>query len=654
MLLNNQHRRALILLTATLILLSLIYLPTLLTEVTGGVEINGVQDPYMQDVGEIQVALNIWGTLHHTGYPLYTILGNMGSLALRAMGIDAATAPVLYSMTWGLIALTAFYALVYHLTNRPEIAAATTLLLGLARSIWIHNVIANVRSMGFAFEAILLAVALWSAVTTADESRRKIWLLALIGGFGVAHHRSVAFMAPGLLLAMWPGLRAQGRRAWITLAVAVPISLIGFLPYLYLPARAWAHADWVYGNPGTLPGFWHEFTGAEAAFLMHTPVDAQAWINDFVDTFRILWTDLTPVFAIAGGIALLWAMVWSRFRRETRIAFVCTLGYFAYLFAYHYVVIPQAIAMPIVMVLVLGLAFALDGLISQPAFLRTLGRFLTLGDPLSLLNRSLWVYAITGIFAVIVLVLLVPAQFGFIFGLTHNDTGLAMIDLAKQVPRDSGKSVMMMPWGPRHTAIAFSKYVTKVNADLNLITHNADISGMAAQGDVFYTSKDTFYAFPLSWWDGQLGHAYLSAQGDGLVAIRREPVTAQDTQGQPVGHGIIMRGVSLCASGDKLLLTITWQAESKPDTDLSVFAKVMKADVVVAQADNSAPVYGWYPTSRWSAGEVVEDNYTLPLQPGALARELIVGMYQQQPSGEFQNYGTQTLPLVAISACGNP
>src|SRR5712691_11870384 len=168
MLINTERRRAALLLVATLALLILIYLPTLLTEVTGGVETNGVQDPYMQDVGEIQVALNVWGTLHHTGYPLYTMLGNLATLALRSVGVDAATAPVLYSMAWGLIALTAFYALVYYLTNRPEIAAATTLLLGLARSIWIHNVIANVRSMGFAFEVILLAIALWSAITTAD------------------------------------------------------------------------------------------------------------------------------------------------------------------------------------------------------------------------------------------------------------------------------------------------------------------------------------------------------------------------------------------------------------------------------------------------------------------------------------------------------
>src|SRR5712691_6233439 len=85
-LLVNPRRRAVLLLVATLLLLLIIYIPTLLTEITGGVEINGAQDPYMQDVGEVQVALNVWGTIHLTGYPLYTILGNLATFGLRSIG----------------------------------------------------------------------------------------------------------------------------------------------------------------------------------------------------------------------------------------------------------------------------------------------------------------------------------------------------------------------------------------------------------------------------------------------------------------------------------------------------------------------------------------------------------------------------------------
>lgn len=47
-----------------------VYAPTLLTQPGGGLT------AYMDDVGEIQVSLNVWGTIHHTGYPLFAILGN--------------------------------------------------------------------------------------------------------------------------------------------------------------------------------------------------------------------------------------------------------------------------------------------------------------------------------------------------------------------------------------------------------------------------------------------------------------------------------------------------------------------------------------------------------------------------------------------------
>ncbi len=625
------RRRAVILLVATLALLVVIYLPTLLTQINGG------NDPYMDDVGEIQVALNVWGTIHHTGYPLYTILGNLAVMALRSIGVSPATAPVLYAMGWGLIALIAFYLLVLRLTGKPEIAAATTLLLGLARSVWIHNVISEVYSLSFAFEVILLTIALWRPITEQNV-RARTWLLALVGGLGVAHHRMVVFMAPGLLLAVWPCLRAQlalsRRRALITVGSALLIGLVGFIPYVYLPARALAHADWVYGDPSTLPGFWHEFTGAEAAFLMHLPVDGQAWLNDFVDTFRILATELTLLFAILGGLALTWAMAWSRFRREARIAFVSTLGYFVFLFALHRVVMPEAVAMPIVMVLVLALAFALDAAVAWIAA-----------------RRSTWASPAIAGFAILAVVVLVPAQYEFIYRLTHNDTGLAMIELAKHVPREGGKAVMMLPWGPRYDAVAFSKFVTKENADLRLVTHKADFGALASQGDILYTSKDTFYQFPLAWWDSQIGRAYLSSAADGLVAIRRAPLT--QAGGRPedvIGHGIVMRATSLCVSGSDIHLTISWGAEQKPDADLSVFVHLLAGDTMIAQADSSAPVYGWYPTSRWSAGEVIYDNYVLPRLPEAT--DVSIGMYDQPAPGQFTNYGALKLPLATALSCG--
>jgi hypothetical protein len=76
---------------------------------------------------------------------------------------------------------------------------------------------------------------------------------------------------------------------------------------------------------------------------------------------------------------------------------------------------------------------------------------------------------------------------------------------------------------------------------------------------------------------------------------------------------------------------------------------LLGGDRLIAQADSSAPVYGWYPTSRWSANEVIYDNYVLPRLPEATA--VSFGMYEQPTPGQFVNYGTQNLPLQGVPAC---
>jgi len=55
----------------------------------------------------------VWGTMHHTGYPLWTMLGNMTVSALRAVGVRADVAPSLYGMLWGGAALFGFFLLTF-------------------------------------------------------------------------------------------------------------------------------------------------------------------------------------------------------------------------------------------------------------------------------------------------------------------------------------------------------------------------------------------------------------------------------------------------------------------------------------------------------------------------------------------------------------
>src|SRR5687767_4924507 len=72
---------------------------------------NGSENYYMIDVGETQIVLNSWGTLHATGYPLYVMIGNVLVFGLRVLGISPAAAPGMVSLAWGILALALIYVL---------------------------------------------------------------------------------------------------------------------------------------------------------------------------------------------------------------------------------------------------------------------------------------------------------------------------------------------------------------------------------------------------------------------------------------------------------------------------------------------------------------------------------------------------------------
>ncbi len=95
---HPSRTRRVLPLIGLLLVLAVVYAPTLQRDV------NGSSHPYMIDVGEIQVALNVWGTIHHTGYPLYTMLGALSATVFRGMGANPALSTALVSYVFGLAA----------------------------------------------------------------------------------------------------------------------------------------------------------------------------------------------------------------------------------------------------------------------------------------------------------------------------------------------------------------------------------------------------------------------------------------------------------------------------------------------------------------------------------------------------------------------
>ena len=90
-------------------------------------------------------------------------------------------------------------------------------------------------------------------------------------------------------------------------------------------------------------------------------------------------------------------------------------------------------------------------------------------------------------------------------------------------------------------------------------------------------------------------------------------------------------------SPQELRLNLLWQAEEEIETDYTVFVHLARDDTILAQ-DDSFPAGGYYPTSLWRVGDIVDDEHTLVLpEPyDAVKHQLIVGLYQLQTSHRLQ------------------
>jgi hypothetical protein len=563
---------------------------------------NGSEHYYMIDVGEAQSVLNTWGTLHATGYPLHVILGNVLVAIMRGLGISPVAAPAIVALIWGLTALALIYALALHLTGRILASAAVTILFGLTRTVWIHHVIAEVYTFGLAILALLLLIALWK-----KDIPHRIYWLAFVGGIGVFHHRALIMAAPALIYAVWPQLTAQVRRIPRIVCISLVIGLIGFLPYLYLPIRANAGAQWVYGEPNSWVGFWDQFLGREANRFIGPPGTLAALAANFNRINTVLVTDLTWPGIVLGIVGLILG-IRSRKYRRTALTLLISAGV-AYVFhVLWYDDILSALILPIILTFAFGWLFLLDCLLDM-THKRGYGLVLLLsalffGAALALQNND------------------------FIRKLTTDRTGLDTIALAHTVP--SG-STLMLDWGPRYFAVAFDKNVLGNLSGIRLATHKADFKAIVASGELV-TPDYTFFNRPLSWWENQIGQrVYVRAAGAHLVQISTEGEYAQNSPSQISP----LKSLIECTP-DSINLSVAWSVHDKPTQDESVFVHLLDSDgKLIAQGDVFAPVYGLRPLTGWDAKEIVRDVYSLPrLHNGATIH---YGLYHQLPDGTFAN-----------------
>ncbi len=590
---------------------------------------NGSEHYFMMDVGETQVVLNTWGTLHATGYPLYVMSGNLTVAALRLIGVSPVTAPAVVSLIWMLAALGLVYALMRHLTGRTVVPAVVVLVYGLTRTVWIHGVIPEVYSFTLFLMALLLSIALWRG----DLSGRVLWLASL-GGIGIGQHRAVAMFIPGLIYAAWDDVRLVLRRP-LTLIAAALLGLAGLLPYAYLYLRAQAGGAWVYGEPGTLAGLWDQFMGKEASRFIGSITSLDGLIANFNLVNTVLLTDLTLPGVLLGLVGLILGVR----RRETRRAALTLTLVGAVCYGFHvvaYTDVLSALILPVTLVLAFGWLLLVDWVLTALASPQTplqKERRLTTSIllPLSTRRGGRGVRLVLALLALVSAAILYAQNQPFIHALTTDPTGLETIDRVQLLPPNA---TIMLPWGVHHAAVGVARDVLGMRPDIGLVDHKADYAAIL-QNSRLFTLSDVFYNQPITWWEERIGQPiYLTAAAPYLVEIATRPrLGLVDAQAEI--DGVIALDYFLVCHEQRFSLAVNWYTPTVPDRDLSVFVHGIDLAGNLVTADQSAPVYGWRPLTTWTPREIVSDHYLLPRVGGL--QEVRFGLYEQLPSGEFRN-----------------
>lgn len=89
------------------------------------------------------------------------------------------------------------------------------------------------------------------------------------------------------------------------------------------------------------------------------------------------------------------------------------------------------------------------------------------------------------------------------------------------------------------------------------------------------------------------------------------------------------------APGGVLRLTVYWQAQQEMDVSYTVFVHLLDAQNRLWGQRDSVPNRGQYPTTGWLEGEVIKDEYEIPVDPAAPSGKYLieVGLYDATQPG---------------------
>ena len=546
------------------------------------------------------------------GYPIFTMLGWLWFQisALFSPLFSPIQRLALYSTLYAIPALLLLYYIILVLVGDPRrppvvIAALATLFFAFTYFWWYYAISPENYSSGTLNALVIVALALrWQQ--TRDE-RTLLWL-CFACGLSLAHLLTVALAVPAVVAFVVGQQPDYLRRPklWLKIIVATFLPL---LSYMYIYWRGAEHPEW--RGQGNWPSAWAWFLD----FILTQQGQAElTWQWDGLpwQMLGMIANELSIVVLLGGLIGL---CLLPRWRALLLLGIVAVYAPELYLDRYGnwfqtiIALYPLLVIGAVVLTYRIYVSFAQSGqrkvvfgLLTCAWMLLALNRLVVNFPAANLRDRP----AATALDAGWALLADDPAPQARIAGTHEEDLAL---DYLSEV------------WGARPDVQTLQpRQVSEVREPV-----------YASRAAMPLVQK----ALPAD--------AHLATQGLRLIALRKQPDVTMPAAAQPLRltltHGLELLGYQAKRSGGMLDLALYWRAAQAIDIDISVSVRAMQGEQPVrfeaqpVQVDSAHPVAGFYPTTRWSAGEVVRDDYALSLAALGVADHLRVIVYRTTASG---------------------
>jgi hypothetical protein len=550
------------------------------------------------DALDFQLAMITLGVPHPTGYPLFTLLGWLW-VHLFPWG-DLLTRASLLSAIFGALTVAMVYRLALHLTGRHLAALAGAIALALSYVFWTQTAIVEAYTLNaFFLTQVFYWLWQWEAHQDGPCSHRYLLLAASVYGFSLAHHRLMLVILPAILVYVWQVNSdvLRDRRSLLRLALLVGA---GLLFYLYIPWRALPQGATVKDV------VWKTILGAEYSIFLGWRAD---WLQVLWHIPRQQFGLLGLVLAAVGAGAQVAHQASRRRGVFLLLAYACTV-----LFCFVYwVPDPEVFLTPCFVIIALWISASV----------------ITVAGWVGPRLRP--VVEISAVLAALLLLTNLPRVRAYAVAAPGNMRGRAEQILS--MPLES-QAIIQADWETA-TALRYLQAVQGVRPDLVIerlqLGLQSEYERLLSQLDsgrvVFFPDAEGFNLTRFS-----ENYSLLPVDG-GLLKVVRDD-SGYEQIDKAIARQVSLRGYRT----NEHNLTLYWQLHEGMEENYASYVHFFDADLQpIGQADKEAMREGShiFPTSHWTVGQVVQDNFVAPPPSAAYVR---AGLYTLA-DGTIQSFG---------------